>query len=111
MCPDTLSVASAVPVSRLPPGPYSRPLSESARGANQISARQGSRPPISRSAGGSAGASRADVGVADVLAAVAFGPGLPQSTPARDAGRFGTTPLDQRREPATAKRLPRSPAM
>src|SRR5262249_8158351 len=43
-----------------------------------------------------ASAIRADVGVADVLAAGAFGPGLPQSTPAGPAGGVGLAPVNYR---------------
>src|SRR5262249_24494165 len=43
--------------------------------------------------GGCAGAVGPDVGVADVLATGAFGPGLPQSTPSRHAGSAGPASL------------------
>ena len=57
-----------------------------------------------------AGAVGADVGVADVLAAGAFGPGLPQSTPARHAGGAGLAPVNYRAfslaSPAGRGRIP-----
>jgi hypothetical protein len=46
--------------------------------------------------GRGAGAVGADVGVADVLAARAFGPGLPQSTPAGPVGGVGLAPVNHR---------------
>jgi hypothetical protein len=49
--------------------------------------------------GGGAGAVGPDVGVADVQAAGALGPGLPQSTPARHAGAVGFTPLTHGAKP------------
>ena len=44
--------------------------------------------------GRGAGAVGVDVGVADVLAARAFGPGLPQSTPAGPVGGVGLAPVN-----------------
>ena len=49
--------------------------------------------------GGCAGTVGADVGVADLLAARAFGPGFPQSTPAGHAGGPGLAPVTHRRKP------------
>jgi hypothetical protein len=49
----------------------------------------GRRPDL----GGGVGAGGADVGVADVLAARAFGPGLPKSTPSQHAGSPGPAPV------------------
>jgi hypothetical protein len=46
------------------------------------------------------GAVGPDVGMADVLAAGAFGPGLPQSTPSRYAGVAALTPLTHGTKPA-----------
>jgi hypothetical protein len=46
--------------------------------------------------GRGAGAVGSDVGVADVLAAGAFGPGLPQSTPAGHTGGSGLAPVTYR---------------
>ena len=57
-----------------------------------------------------AGAIRADVGLADVLAAGAFGPGLPQSTAAGPAGGVGLAPVNYRAfslaSPAGRGRIP-----
>jgi hypothetical protein len=46
--------------------------------------------------GRSAGTVGPDVGVADVLAASAFGPGLPQPTLAGRAGGLGLAPVNYR---------------
>src|SRR5262249_59720254 len=46
-----------------------------------------------RRRGGGAGAVGADVGVAALLAAGAFGPGLPESAPSRRAGGAGPASL------------------
>src|SRR5262249_41721139 len=46
--------------------------------------------------GGRAGASRADVGVADVLATGALGPGLLELTPSRHTSRPGLAPVTHR---------------
>jgi hypothetical protein len=54
--------------------------------------------------GGSKGASGADVGVADLLAAGAFGPGLPQSTPSGHAGGSGPAPVTHRAETDAVER-------
>jgi hypothetical protein len=51
-----------------------------------------------------AGASRAEVGVADLLAAGAFGPGLPQSTPSRHTPGPGLAPVTHRANSRIAKR-------
>src|SRR5262249_61153562 len=46
----------------------------------------------------------ADVGVADMLAAGAFGPGLPQSTASRRAGGLGLAPVSRHAHPPLAKK-------
>jgi hypothetical protein len=51
---------------------------------------------LARCLGGGAGAGGADVGVTDLLAAGAFGPGLPQPTPSRLAGGPGLAPVTRR---------------
>ena len=53
-----------------------------------------------------AGAVDPDVGVADLLAAGAFGPGPPQSTPSRYTGGAGLIPPDPRGEPSCADQWP-----
>ena len=55
--------------------------------------------------GRGAGAVGADVGVADVLAARAFGPGVPQSTPARHAGGAGLALVTRHANSPTARTL------
>ena len=75
-----------------------RKLREEARLLRQLLPRQ---PDVGRCAG----ASRADVGVADVLAAKAFGPGLPQSTPTGHAGGLGLAPVTHRSQHYAARKM------
>ena len=62
----------------------------------------------SRTWAGAQGAVGADVGVADVLAARALGPGLPQSTPSRRADGRGPTPVTCPGEPHVTPDSPSS---
>src|SRR5262249_18763777 len=56
--------------------------------------------------GGGAGAVGADVGVADLLAARAFGPGLPQPTPSRQTSGPGLAPVTYRANSRSVNRHP-----